>query len=749
MFRELSFGERGWGTRMGRARGVRARSIRPYRLSPHLFSNLTNGKAFFFTCCSRGKHGRLLQENGAAVLSSAFMGCSSSSSFASCPFLSASCRHVFTSSLPVRLSAQDPSSPAVSSPGSSPAFSPFLGDAALSYTSPPPRPQDYVSPEERGVEDPSLEFLPDEHPLKKEYIEHRKVQEAERIRRLEASLEEEKVEIEEGSEVPPLQRRNVEVYLPPLGEHQLRAPSLAGWSEDETKPFSQASRPSMGKESTLLEAFSTSEGHSFPQNPKIIHRGEYDDIEEALREALVEAGAEGKEGEEKKEGSSSSSTASTREPETNEAEEAHSSTSSFSFRGGFSSRSSSPPFSMFSKASPHKKKSEDLETAHSEEEGPKGPSSFSFASQAGSESSTSRSPLGNEHHTETSTEGKRRPRISLTRTQEMELAAQKLEYYFGTPQYPNMLAAFLQEYAEELRGEEEEEMEAGSKGSSRKGEEEGSRKMGESVYSEKEVEQGLEAQPIDYLRSSKKLQLQLHEGPRAYDPITVLQRQGWMRFQGYAFPPSTELGKLKLDGGKGRRGGGGSGDGEDNLPVHWEDVDRQVRYRDSLGGGASGIVRRAFFQLLGKEDPNEKYLMPPPSEAAVPRTDKSLIYRVTGLDIVQRRQVRYMLTDFDYSDRQTAFHVMMTYPHTDWIHVFYMVSVGVGLYWLQIHFNAYEWYDEYLGLDLRQAPSAKKPFIAAVTTMVMVYLLFQPLLVASIATTRLYRIIRRRPIGPP
>ncbi|RNF04049.1 hypothetical protein TraAM80_05326 [Trypanosoma rangeli] len=95
--------------------------------------------------------------------------------------------------------------------------------------------------------------------------------------------------------------------------------------------------------------------------------------------------------------------------------------------------------------------------------------------------------------------------------------------------------------------------------------------------------------------------------------------------------------------------------------------------------------------------------------------DKHLLYRTLGIDAVQRRQLRAMLSDFDHAYRQTAFHVMMLYPYTDWVHVLYMVLAGLALYNLQSCCGAYEFYDEYLGLDLRQMPRLKKPFLAGVT----------------------------------
>lgn len=336
-------------------------------------------------------------------------------------------------------------------------------------------------------------------------------------------------------------------------------------------------------------------------------------------------------------------------------------------------------------------------------------------------------------HTATLGEGRQRRRRvppPLTRTQEMELEAKKLEYYYGTPEYPALLDAFRRKYAGE-----EEEAEAADHGGAGGDAKTTTKKQKdrEKLYTPEEINRGLAAQPIDYLRSSSKLQMQLNEGPRGYDPITMLQRQGLMRFQGYAFPPSTELGKLRL--------GDAKGVGEEE----WDRVVERTHRRSPRD-----LVRKAFYSLLGREDPRHDHLAPAPSELEKgAREDRSLAFRLTGLDVTQRRQMRYMLTDFDYGDRQTAFHVMMTYPYTDWIHVCLMVAVGMALYYLQIQVNAYEFYDEYLGLDLRQAPSAKKPVIAGLTTMVMVFVLFQPLLVVSIGITRAYRIIRRRPIGPP
>lgn len=299
------------------------------------------------------------------------------------------------------------------------------------------------------------------------------------------------------------------------------------------------------------------------------------------------------------------------------------------------------------------------------------------------------------------------PKTPLAKQIERDI--KKLEYYQGSPQYPELLRQFREKYGK-AKGKDGAADDAGA-------EEEEERQK----YTSEEVSQGLENQPIDFNRTSPLLQAQLSSGPHGYNPVTIMQQHGVMRFQGYAFPPSTELGKLK---------------GVDDIKV------MQDAYRER---GLVAAVRKSFNAVVGRRDPKEEYLA---TEDRV-RPDNHLLFRTLKLDAVQRRQMRFMLTDFDYKDRNTAFHVMMSYPYTDWIHVFFMVLVGWCLYKLQLRYGAYEFYDEYLGLDLRQVPNVKKPFIAGITVLVMVFFLFQPLLVGSIATNRAYRILMRRPIGPP
>lgn len=525
--------------------------------------------------------------------------------------------------------------------------------AALAYEAAPPRPGSYIPPEQRDVDDASLEYLPDDHPMKQRFQQ---------------------------------QQRQRQGQTPELGPNQERAPELAAWRSPSSPGRDQVEDSSAIGE--VNRGLSTSiAAPRLPENPHVISRGAYD----LSRDETAEIDGEHRPGSVSP-SSSSTSSSSTRPDEDGEEPR----------RGGPDGRNN--------------------DNDHDSTQ-----TLFSRTRARGADAD-----LGEDGDGREGVDRRARRPPPLTVSQEMELEARKLEYFFGTPEYPKMLAAFRIKYEKELSGEE-----GGGEGGNRH------TTRDKREYSAEEAEQGLQSQPIDFHRGSKKLQMQLNEGPRAFDPITVLQKQGMMRFQGYAFPPSTELGKLKM-------GRAGAAEGEQqSVEAMWEKMDQEVRQGGGGGHSPSAVVRRAFYRLVGKDDPREQHLVRAPSDAATPREDTSLIFRVTGLDVIQRRQMRYMLTDFDYGDRQTAFHVMMTYPYTDWIHAFYMVSVGIMLYYLQIHFNAYDFYDEYLGLDLRQAPSAKKPFIAGITTLVMVFMLFQPLLVASIATTRAYRIIMRRPIGPP
>ncbi|CCW59618.1 unnamed protein product [Phytomonas sp. EM1] len=281
---------------------------------------------------------------------------------------------------------------------------------------------------------------------------------------------------------------------------------------------------------------------------------------------------------------------------------------------------------------------------------------------------------------------------------QLELDVKRLEYYQGTSKFPELLKEFREKYQRYDPNQSEAKSRSAEDGSGHETKE-----------------------PVDYQHLSAKLKAQLSAGPHAYHPISLMEHHGLVRFQGYAFPPSVELGNLK--------------DGHDIARL-------QGSYRKK---GALALLRRSFNALVGRPDRSDEYL----ATDGNAKEDTHIIYRTLGLDAVQRRQMRFMLSDFDHSDRNTSFHVMMSYPYADWLHVFFMVFVGCCLYQLQVRLDAYDFYDEYLGLDLRQVPSLKKPFLVVVTAVVMVFFLFQPLLVASIATNRTYRIAMRRPIGPP
>nr|CCC47258.1 conserved hypothetical protein, fragment [Trypanosoma vivax Y486] len=270
---------------------------------------------------------------------------------------------------------------------------------------------------------------------------------------------------------------------------------------------------------------------------------------------------------------------------------------------------------------------------------------------------------------------------------QMQIDIRQLEYHQGTPQFPELLRDFRSKYGS------------------------GDPLESTCMYTREDIDRGLETQPIDYLRASNKLKVELTSGPRAYDPITVMQQYGVMRgFRGMPSLPTTEVGKLRDS--KGRV----------------LECPEQLKHLKNLSGwSTSGAI-----------------------EARIgPDRDINVFHRVLGLNALQLQKAKAMLSDFDYGDRHTAYHVMMSYPYTDWLHAFYMVLIGVLIYELQVRCDAYEFYDEYLGLDLRQVPQLKKPVLVAVSVVLMVAVLFHPLIVVSVATTRFYRIALNRPVGPP
>lgn len=311
-------------------------------------------------------------------------------------------------------------------------------------------------------------------------------------------------------------------------------------------------------------------------------------------------------------------------------------------------------------------------------------------------------------------------------TREMERDIAKLEYYHGTAQYADMHKRFRAKYGGRLA--------------------QGKQTSTHNEYSQEEQGQGLVNEPIDYHRSSRDLKLMLQSGPFGYSPFSVLQQHGMTTYRGTTFSAATRLGRLRgVDAVKTDMNDMGQGSTLTSSPSSSSSMSTMSPLSRPKQHGLVPFLRRRMNAWLGRTDPADRFL----SAQSSLKQDTHLMYRVFGIDAMQRRQLRFMLTDFDCADRHIAFHVMMSYPHTDWLHAFYMILVGCLLYQCQIGCHAYELYDEYLGLDLRQVPSMKKPVIACVTFFFMVYFMFQPLLVASIASTRAYRIVMRRPIGPP
>eukprot|EP00331_Platyophrya_macrostoma_P022472 CAMPEP_0176451698 /NCGR_PEP_ID=MMETSP0127-20121128/28022_1 /TAXON_ID=938130 /ORGANISM="Platyophrya macrostoma, Strain WH" /LENGTH=465 /DNA_ID=CAMNT_0017839865 /DNA_START=31 /DNA_END=1428 /DNA_ORIENTATION=+ len=212
-------------------------------------------------------------------------------------------------------------------------------------------------------------------------------------------------------------------------------------------------------------------------------------------------------------------------------------------------------------------------------------------------------------------------------------------------------------------------------------------------YNENEVAAGLKGEPLDIRRASAKLQSRLVAGPHQFHPLSVLQQQGVGLHEGYAFNPSVELGNFKLD---------------PSLASQ--------SLKDQVAGGSL--------------------------------KDTSIAFRYFGVTDVQRRQMRRCLSDIDTRDMNTCMHVMLTYPHTDSLFFIYCALTIVFLFQMQKRFRMYDFYDEYLGLDLRQVRRLEKPLLLVISVAMVMTLLLQPLILSSIATTRIYRILMRRPVGP-
>lgn len=264
------------------------------------------------------------------------------------------------------------------------------------------------------------------------------------------------------------------------------------------------------------------------------------------------------------------------------------------------------------------------------------------------------------------------PRKPKSKFQQLRQDIEKLEYFQGSPKYQKLLEEFREKYtAEELAAATQEVR----------------------TYTDVEKAAGLEGEPLDLNRLSAVSHAKVTDGPGQYHPINLMQQAGVGLYDGYAFSPSLELGKLNLD----------TSLASDSL-------------KHQVSGGA--------------------------------HKDTSLLFKYFGVTDIQRRQIRLCLSDIDKRDTGVSIHVMMSYPYSDWLFYFYLTVGWLCLYYGQKKVKAYEFYDEYLGLDLRQVSRLQKPLLAFISAVILMTFLLQPIVLSTIATTRIYRILLKRPIGP-
>jgi hypothetical protein len=251
---------------------------------------------------------------------------------------------------------------------------------------------------------------------------------------------------------------------------------------------------------------------------------------------------------------------------------------------------------------------------------------------------------------------------------------EELDYYIGTPSYAEKKAAFDKKYG--MFDEEGQDVSDQFR----------------APYTSKQVEQGLENEPIDIAHGSLKFQQAVAGNQMLkFHPGIVAGQMGLNTFKGYAFPPSVELGKLQRD-----------------VAI---EAERQMAMEKKV-------------------------------------KQKDFLEKVTGFDPIQRKQVKLVLADFDRKDTQTAMHVLHSYPYADNIAVFLVCALFMTLYQLQIIFDADEFYQEFLGIDNRTRPQLRKPMYGIIAFFVAACFV-HPCNLGAISLTRAYRIYMRRPLGPP
>ena len=217
------------------------------------------------------------------------------------------------------------------------------------------------------------------------------------------------------------------------------------------------------------------------------------------------------------------------------------------------------------------------------------------------------------------------------------------------------------------------------------------KQMDAAYYSSDEIAVGRVGEPVDFDRLSPALQ---HEINTNNILPWVAKGAGIGKDMGYHFSPLKEIGKIKM--------------GSIDLSVASPDTVKMLQAGE----------------------------------------DRSLAFRLLGLDAVQRHQIRFMFSDLPKGDNISAFHVLRSYPYAKYLYNFLFIVVMILLYKGQKRFNVMAVYDEYCGLDFIQAPKLENPLYSFMSFMYAA--LLAPFIIwGVIGTNRMYRIWRRRPIGPP
>lgn len=115
-----------------------------------------------------------------------------------------------------------------------------------------------------------------------------------------------------------------------------------------------------------------------------------------------------------------------------------------------------------------------------------------------------------------------------------------------------------------------------------------------------------------------------------------------------------------------------------------------------------------------------------------------------GLTHLQRA-----LSDFDWGDRRATGHVAHLYPWAPTIIAALVMGTTYLLYHLQLQYHAIDYYDDFLGLDVRKYQPAEGAFVFVVAGVFVRFLVWHPTLLAVIVGTRILRMKRGLPIGPP